>query len=233
MERPAVGPVVTLGQTSSPRDNGQQRCGKRSRRDLRVHAITAASGVAVRAAAFDPLREPGRRRRAYRFDPIVSNEPASTRLLLLAMSGAPEALGSAPLVAGCRARANGAKSRPCICKPRSSARQAQRRAALLIRWSAPCARFWSRLRAAVRSRVPQRRHCRSREAPPSGVCCRALPSAHRETAGLCADRGVWTSKRVRTRTIARVPLREPAERRPALSHSRRAALSCRSAPLTR
>jgi hypothetical protein len=27
---------------------------------------------------------------AYRFDPIVSNEPASTRLLLLAMSGAPK-----------------------------------------------------------------------------------------------------------------------------------------------
>jgi hypothetical protein len=27
---------------------------------------------------------------AYRFDPIVSNEPASTRLPLLAMSGAPK-----------------------------------------------------------------------------------------------------------------------------------------------
>jgi hypothetical protein len=55
-----------------------------------LHAITAASRVAVRAAAFDPLREPGRRRRAYGFDPIVSNEPASTRLLLWAMSGAPK-----------------------------------------------------------------------------------------------------------------------------------------------
>jgi hypothetical protein len=53
-------------------------------------AMAAASRVAVRAAALDPLREPGRRRRGYRFDAIVSNEPASTRLLLVAMSGAPK-----------------------------------------------------------------------------------------------------------------------------------------------
>jgi hypothetical protein len=59
-------------------------------RSLCVHAIAAAGRVAVRAAAFDSLREPGRRRRAYGFDPIVSDEPASTRLLLLAMSGAPK-----------------------------------------------------------------------------------------------------------------------------------------------
>jgi hypothetical protein len=37
MERPAVGPAVMPGQTSS-RDIGQQRWRKRSRRDLRVHA---------------------------------------------------------------------------------------------------------------------------------------------------------------------------------------------------
>jgi hypothetical protein len=38
-------------------------------------------------------------------------------------------------------------------------------------------------------------------------------SAHSETAGLGADRRVWTSKRVRTRTIARVAKRKFAPAR--------------------
>jgi hypothetical protein len=46
--------------------------------------------VAVRAAAFGLCESQADVAAAYRFDPIVSNELASTRLLLLAMSGAPK-----------------------------------------------------------------------------------------------------------------------------------------------
>jgi hypothetical protein len=46
--------------------------------------------VAVRDAAFGLCESQADVAAAHRFDPIVSNEPASTRLLLLAMSGAPK-----------------------------------------------------------------------------------------------------------------------------------------------
>jgi hypothetical protein len=82
-----------------------------------------------------------------------------------------------PLVARCRAHANGARVRPCICKPPSSptALQArQRRAALLIRWSGAHVRFWSRRRAAVRSRVPLWRQRGSGAGCPHGDHCGRL-----------------------------------------------------------
>ena len=55
-------------------------------RPLCSHAIGAASRVAVLVAAFDPLREPGDLAAACRFDPIVSNEPASISLPLVRLS---------------------------------------------------------------------------------------------------------------------------------------------------
>jgi hypothetical protein len=65
--------------------------------------------------------------------------------------------------AGCRARASGRQVPARAYANHAVRRQLRRepRAALLIRWSAPRVRFWSRRRATVRSRVPQRRQSRT------------------------------------------------------------------------
>jgi hypothetical protein len=71
----------------------------------RVHAIGAASRVAVLVSAFGPLGEPGDVAAPRRFDPILSKESAGTRVLLLANEeGSRRTEGSAVLVAASRAQ---------------------------------------------------------------------------------------------------------------------------------
>jgi hypothetical protein len=175
----------------------QERVRQRERRRSAARRVDARTPSALRAVhsthrsrsgrrAIHPRASLGGRRSA---DLPCASKRASARPDATPSELALTATAGCLRLAGCRARANGAKSRPCICKPRSSARQAQRRAALLIRWSAPCARFWSRLRAAVRSRVPQRRQ--------SGSVCgeeaERLIGARRPG----ARRGALTSAQVR------------------------------------
>jgi hypothetical protein len=79
-----------------PRDSGGQPSGRPGR-------------------SFWSLREPGRRRRGYRFDPVVSNKPASTRLLLLAVSGAPKHWDQPRSSPNARLTKWPARSRECPC----------------------------------------------------------------------------------------------------------------------
>ena len=91
------------------------------------HAIGAASRVAVRAAAFGPLRQLGGVAETRRFDPFVSKESASTRFLLLATRRAPALttqLRCPPIAARAARRA---ESPSCLCRVDTAGSGAQTR----------------------------------------------------------------------------------------------------------
>jgi hypothetical protein len=100
-------------------------------------------------------------------DQRFPNRTTAATYLSLAPGSAPCGCGHADrrLQGACKRRQVAARAYANHAVQRQLRRE-QPRAALVIRWSAPRVRFWSRRRATVRSRVPQRRRSSSDECRP-------------------------------------------------------------------